>query len=323
MIRYKTIGQIILCISLCIGFASCNMFSDKSQQDSDNIITNPSQQSVDSIKSSPSDGIKAALDSVNGLKEVVTKLSSNVSAINVKLNQTSDSIKDLNESVETQKNKGMWFIIFGGGLGIIGFIIAIVSLIKISSLKHEICDLQKSRTRQRNDITHLQNDNLRTTNNQRTGYTNSQQVSYREFSELASRVKTLEQKAYPQNQSFIERSVQQPRKNTVTKKEKNVEGYFGSAVEGGEGRGYFKRLLESRDGARFKVSVEGNNAEFIPIIQVGELISSDAMDLAVEYDGNVNKSDSPRNMKVKQSGRAVKDGDKWTIINKAIVILIK
>lgn len=297
----RLIVRIFWCILLCIGTASCNMFGGEEGVDSyDSENSNP----VGGAESYSGNGIKDARDSVYVSKDDYEKLSSKVLELDNKIIEISESIQYIEESVRTQKNEGVWSILIGWGLGIIGIVAAVASLLKISSLKREILNLQANST-------------------QRNGQENTQQVSYVEFSRLERRVNELELKASHNSQM---EPVQYHREPCCKQEQRDViqrRGYFGSPIEGEEGHGYFKRLLESLDGARFDVTVEGNNAEFSPIVQPGELASSDAMDLAIEYEGEVNKSDIPQDMQVRQKGLAVKKVDKWIIINKAIVILKK
>lgn len=95
--------------------------------------------------------------------------------------------------------------------------------------------------------------------------------------------------------------------------------YFGPAIGGAEGTGYFKKLLESKEDARFSARITDQRAEFIPVVPLNAIISSDAMDLAVEFEG-VSKSEAT-DMVVLKKGMAQQMGEKWIIVQKAVITL--
>lgn len=329
MKQNKFILKVISSILLSSIFVCCTGNSgdvSQSEENAESLTEESYDNKNDSIESNSGDQniasnhSKESLDSVNRLRKDFITLSSDVKMqIDSLDKERGNEIYNLNKTVEDQKNSITILNIIGLILVSAFIIIAIVFPKKIISLKDEIANLNDSRNRHREEIDTLKNDSFRTQSTHHVGSGSSQYISYSEYSKILRRLGALEQRAQLTNQTGISQRSEILDKRRDTKK----EGYFGSPAEGAEGRGYFKRLLETRDGARFKVEVEGNNAKFTPIVQVGELVSSDAMDLAVAYDGDVDKNDSPSDISIKQPGIAITSGDKWIIQNKAIVVFIK
>ena len=98
--------------------------------------------------------------------------------------------------------------------------------------------------------------------------------------------------------------------------------YFGTAISGENGTGYFKKVFESKDSdARFLAEITDGSAEFEPIVSLSTIKSSDYMDLAVKFEG-VSKNEA-MNMSVHHKGLAQQIGDKWIIKEKAVIMLTK
>ena len=97
--------------------------------------------------------------------------------------------------------------------------------------------------------------------------------------------------------------------------------YFGTAISGEKGKGYFKKLLANKEDARFSAQITDKKAMFAPIVPLNAIISSDAMDLAIEFIG-VSKNEAV-DMSITHEGIAQQVGEKWIIIQKAIIKLKK
>ena len=108
----------------------------------------------------------------------------------------------------------------------------------------------------------------------------------------------------------------------VTKIQSVKIGYFGTVISGEGGTGYFKKMLEYKDGdARFLVKSSETTTEFEPIATLPMIKSSDYMELAIEFNG-CSKSEA-MNMTLDRPGIVEQLGDKWIVKQKALVTLTK
>lgn len=114
-----------------------------------------------------------------------------------------------------------------------------------------------------------------------------------------------------------------PASEAPTTKIQSVKtGYFGTVISGEGGTGYFKKMLEYKDGdARFLVKSSETTTEFEPIATLPMIKSSDYMELAVEFNG-CSKSEA-MNMTLDRPGIVEQLGDKWIVKQKALVTLTK
>ncbi len=96
-------------------------------------------------------------------------------------------------------------------------------------------------------------------------------------------------------------------------------GYFSTAINGENNKGYFKKLLNSSEDSRFDVYKIGQKVEFTPNVSVKQLTSIDAMDLAIDFEG-VSKNEA-NNMSIKSNGEIEVKDDKWIIVKKIVVTL--
>ena len=275
---------------------------------------------------------KSASDNASNTSnhEVVDKTNSNVNKDSIKqveikienlhtqlleVSKKNESyFNELKESVQEDKARNTWSVLIAWAISFISSIIAIVSLVKVSKLNSRL-------NRHRNDIEQLKRDisniNFRPQQQVRPS---SKTVSVQEFSALANRVtkieNTLKNNTSNVSNRDFNRSTNIPKEEP---KEISKNGYFGTAVCGEGGNGYFRKLLDSSEEARFRVNVMGDFATYEPLVPLNAIKSSDAMDLAIEFEG-VSKHDAT-SMSIKLKGKAQKMGDKWIIINKAVIIL--
>lgn len=231
-------------------------------------------------------------------------------------NKTGSNLKEqkhnIKETNEARNNTWYFFIIVV--ISILSVIFALISILRITKLKDRL-------DRHRKDIDKLKNEisDLYITSQQQ--YSKLQNaVSSTEFKHLSTKVKTIENTVKNNtvnvNNSDLIRNTNVPKEEP---KESSRKGYFGTAISGEGGNGYFKRLLDSREDARFEVTVVETSATFEPMAHLNAIKSSDAMDLAIEFEG-VSKHDAT-SMSIRHKGKAQQMGDKWIIINKAVVTL--
>lgn len=134
---------------------------------------------------------------------------------------------------------------------------------------------------------------------------------------------------------FLKKELGQNGYNSSTRHESRVEhvkdevrqvksGYFENPIP--HQKPYFRRLLSSKDSdARFSVEISGDEAQFKPIQEQEyflTMISDDYFEAAIEFRG-CSKNENPSSMDIKRNGKAVRDGEKWVIKEKAIVELKK
>ena len=221
---------------------------------------------------------------------------------------------ELKESLQEDKARNTWCVLIAWAISFISSIIAVVSLVKVSKLNSRL-------NRHRNDIEQLKRDisniNFRPQQQVRPS---SKTVSVQEFSALANRVTKIENTIMNNTSNVSNRDFN--RSTNIPKeepKEISKNGYFGTAVCGEGGNGYFRKLLDSSEEARFRVNVMGDFATYEPMVPLNAIKSSDAMDLAIEFEGAT--KNEATDMTVKYKGKAQKMGDKWIIINKVVVTL--
>lgn len=253
---------------------------------------------------SESDSNRLVADTLNGMKERIKELETMVSETKSDV----DSLKTKSEETKSNKFREICLL----GVGLIGIVMAIAAI--------HIANKQKKRlNRDRNDIENLKKQFSDFNNTTVKCNSTVSHVPSGEYSELLRRISSLEGfrnqlKANASQSGVSQQSSMPTDKNTR-------HGYFGTAIVGKGGKGYFKKLLSNGEDARFSVQVVDENAEFEPIVQVDAITSIDAMDLAIEFEG-VSKSEAI-NMSVKQNGVAKLMDEKWIIIQKAVVILKK
>ena len=159
------------------------------------------------------------------------------------------------------------------------------------------------------------------TGTKRTNYSASSSIPNNEISDLSRKIQHLENELLKIQKTTLVHGTPTP--STITPPIKPTRiGYFGTAISGENGTGYFKKVLESKDSdARFSAQIIDGSANFEPIASLSSIKSSDYMDLAVEFEG-VSKNEAT-DMSVHYKGLAQQIGDKWIIVKKAVITLKK
>lgn len=292
--------HLFVIVLLSIFFCSCE---EKSA--SDNASNTSNQEVVDKTNSNVNkDSIKQVEIKIENLKSQIEDIST----------KSESSLTDLKNSIKEIKSHNTWCVIIAWAISLVSFIIAIVSIVKVSKLNGRL-------DHHRNEIEQLKgeisNINFRPQQQVRPS---SKTVSFQEFSALASRVIKIENTVMNNTSNVSNRDFN--RSTNIPKeepKEISKNGYFGTAVCGEGGKGYFRKLLDSSEEARFRVIVMGDFATYEPTVPLNAIKSSDAMDLAIEFEGAT--KNEATDMTVKYKGKAQKMGDKWIIINKVVVTL--
>lgn len=284
--KHNTFINVIIIVLLSVCFCSC-----KKEQTSNNTPTHTEQ--------APS-----------GNKDTTKQVEPKIEDLLNKLNNISKET----ESLKADKKQNEWCIHIAWGISFFSLIIAILSIVKVYKF-HNRLDRHRNTIKQlREEVSDLNfkpQQQVRSTSNS---------VSRSEFSTLASKVANIE--------NIVKNNVTNANNRDINKganvhknepKEISKIGYFGPAVSGEGGTGYFKKLLDSIEDARVKASIIGNSATYEPTIPLNTIKSSDWIDLAVDFEG-VSKNEAT-SMAIKHKGYAEKKGDKWIIINKAVVTL--
>lgn len=290
--KNNTLVHLIIIVLLSVFFCSCE---EKSA--SDNASNSSNQEVVDKTN------INVNKDSIKQVEIKIENLKSQIEEVSKK---SEDSLEKLKNDMNETNVRYIWCFLIAGAISIISSIIALISIIKISKLNDRLIH-------HRNKIEQLKGEISNINFRPQQVNTSSKNVSCSDFSKLVKRVATIENTI---NNRDFNRSA-----NTYKEepKEISINGYFGTTVCGEGGSGYFRRLLDSNDDARFRAIVIGDSATYEPMVPLNAIKSSDAMDLAIEFEG-VSKHDAT-SMSIKHKGKAQKMGDKWIIINKAVVTL--
>lgn len=254
-------------------------------------------------KTSADNSVGSVTGSVNNLQEKVKTLESQLVDVSQKINNVETDIK----SFANDKSCNTWGFLIGYGLGVISFIMAVVAMIKVRKYKQRL-------DRHREDIDTLKS---------KCGEYRHQD-SNSDYSTLARKFQSLEEELFRMKSMASADPVIKPPVSEVpvTKIQSVKIGYFGTVISGEGGTGYFKKMLEYKDGdARFLVKSSETTTEFEPIATLPMIKSSDYMELAIEFNG-CSKSEA-MNMTLDRPGIVEQLGDKWIVKQKALVTLTK
>ena len=259
---------------------------------------------------------KAITDSINNLREKIMDLTEKYEKVYQELSEVKMDNKKINDEKATNK----WYILIGGGIGLLGLIVSIFAFGKTGK-----CNNRLSRHREEiESLRQLLNERRfepNVTGTKRTNYSASSSIPNNEISDLSRKIQHLENELLKIQKTTLVHGTPTP--STITPPIKPTRiGYFGTAISGENGTGYFKKVLESKDSdARFSAQIIDRSANFEPIASLSSIKSSDYMDLAVEFEG-VSKNEAT-DMSVHYKGLAQQIGDKWIIVKKAVITLKK
>ena len=297
--KHNTFIHFIMIVLFSVFFCSCeeNKISDN--------ITNTSNQEVlnDTNINVNNDTIKQVESKFQNIQSQVAEVSK----------ESESSFNELKNDMKETNTRYTWYFLIAVAISVISSIIALISILKISKLNDRLHRHRKEIDQLRGDISNL---NFRPQQVKST----SNPVSRSEFNTLATRITKIENVVM--NNTINVNNRESNRSTNIHKeepKEISKTGYFGPAISGEVGTGYFKKLLDSSEDARFRAAVIDNTATYEPIVHLNAIKSSDAMDLAIEFEG-VSKNEATA-MSIKHKGKATKVGDKWIIVNKAVVTL--
>lgn len=295
-------------MSFCIYGCNSSSFGNQETENNDNSRKNEIQ--IDK-------SVSTVTDSINNLKDKFKDLESQFNKITQKFDDIETDIKLFKQD----KSNNTFGTLIGCGLGIISLIIAIVAMIKIWKFKlrldrhREEIEVLKSKL---NEYKHIDN-------NSKSNYSTFKFASNLEYSSLQRKIQSLEYEISKMKDTILSSQVISPvniPKAHITKPQPMKVGYFGTVVSGEGGTGYFKKMLDYKDGdARFLVKFLETTIEFEPIATLPMIKSSDYMELAVEFNG-CPKSEAT-NITLIHPGIVEQNGDKWIIKKKASVLLNK
>lgn len=203
-------------------------------------------------------------------------------------------------------------------LSIIALACAAIALGVAFWLMYQVKKLQERLGRHRQEI-----DNLGYKTKDNTLYTQGYQSSKSskssaEYSDLATRISSLEYAVKKMHSELNNKPKQQPK---VDKNATIQTGYFGVPAQKSETEGYFKKLIEyaSDPDVRFSAEIRDKHATFVPDTQLSFLKSSDTMKFAVNTTGCL--LSEATSMQVATPGEAVYRDGRWEITKKACIIL--
>lgn len=298
--KHNTYIHFIIIVLFSVIFYSC-----EENKTSDNTTNTSNQEVVDNTN------INVNKDTIKQVESKLENIQSQVVEVSKK---SESSLNELKNDMKETNTRYTWCFLIAVAISVISSIISLISILKISKLNDRLNRHRKEIEQLRGDISNI---NFRPQQQVRPS---SNLVSYSEFSTLARKVKNIENAVKNSTSNVNSRNLNQSANfHEEEPKEISITGYFGPAVSGEGGTGYFKKLLDSSEDARFRVAIIDNTATYEPIVPLNAIKSSDAMDLAIEFEG-VSKKEATA-MSIKHKGKADKMGDKWIIISKAVVTL--
>lgn len=296
MKRKQIIILLIASALVCIYSCSCNS----------NI---PAEDARDSSKNKTNVEHKESVtDSTSILRNNLKDLSEKIENVSSELSKVKENIEDINKNANDNRARSAWVVLICVLVGLLCILSLLFSLFKrlngradhhraeIDSLKSKIEEYGSAQ----NNGTGMKRPNNTNSLSEKV------QCLENEISKIRKEISML---VIPTTSS----SSNSPAKITT-------KGYFGAAVKGENGSGYFKKVLESKDSdARFSAEIIDGSAKFEPIVPLSSVKSSDYFDLAVEFEG-VSKAEA-KDMSVHNKGLAKQRGDKWIIEKKAVITL--
>lgn len=308
---YQIIQAFILTFFMSFCISSCS---------SDSLATNQEDKSYDYQTKQDDDDVD---DDIDDYEEI--------SALSHSIQEIKKDLKDLEESTEklSETKSNLWEIFLAWVFSALSLAVAIFALVKTFQYKKQ-ADSQEQRIREMQSQLNNQSNTLTNNGNAPTisqTYRSSNDIDKLkgDLSKVSERVNSLERKianSMTTQQSQVPIITPTPVVEPTTPKKPEKIQYFGFAVRGEAGNGYFKKILETLDNeARFSATVSGQTAEFEPIGSLELIKSYDYMDLAIEFNG-VSKLEATSMTLIKPGVAKLHDG-KWIITKKAMITLRK
>lgn len=306
----------MVCISICYcmppAYAKKNNTNEKKPKSEQVKSQKETSNQVDSRKGESSQ-LEASKDKIEQAEASKEEQDTTNSESPQKIEELDNKVIDLQyrtSELKSTSDKYMWLILIAATIGIIGALIGGICYIKLSQLKEKVDKIEEGLNKK---IEHKINEVNQQTHVNKNNHQSNYMPNY-SVDDLVKRINKIESylKEVSKNQRSTQPQTPQPQKVQFEEK------YFALPIQGQNGY-YFKNLALSSSNASFKFVIKNDKASFIPISLVSTLTSNDASEHAVEFKGvNPNKATS---YECKEAGKAELRGDKWVIIEKAVVIL--
>ncbi len=303
--KLRNFIQSFLIVLLSISFLSC---------DEKKTVNNTNQQESGSVTPDNNNITQDNNDSIKKVEQKIDSLSTQLLELSSKSENVASVLKGVEAKIKKLETRNMLSTLIACGISFVSIVVAIIAISKVykskKKLSLQINDLN-SRCSQLDS--NLQQRFISTEN---FALKNELRSLSRRVTEIDNKVRST---TYDVNNRDANRNINHRVEAPVTAYTRT--GYFGAAIRGDGGRGYFRRLLESRsDEARFEAEIQDSWATFKPIVSLNAVKSSEFMELALEFDGRISMNEAT-SMSVRQKGRAQKVGDEWVIIDKAKITL--
>lgn len=314
----KILKTIIVVATLLIGGMAFTGCEDSNASNHQQGATTPEQMEPQAgEKPLDSKEKKAVLDSINIVNNRVDDL--------ITIIESQKSIIERNQSnIDELKKTSSISTLVSWAIALISIILAIYALIKVKSTNARA-------GRHREDIKQLKHSQIeleRTiANSNRNRNSTASTISSRDYSDLSYRISKLE-RFYAQQQNPAIPAVEIRGSRNVITPQQTIpaqHGYFGLPSQMSMTEAYFKKFDEVRDSdSRFSVEVNGEKAEFKPLLESTKLLngikSGDVIKFALEFQGCA--LSEATQMKVMSAGEAIKKDGLWIITKKAIISLV-
>ena len=297
-----------LLLSSCRDEANFNDLQDSPIQDNKETVTSTTKWEVGAVSSINQAELDAMKSILENLKKQVEESSNQADKHEIEI-----------ENLKDQESSNRLCLLISIILGIISLVIGIIALLQVSKFSKRLNKLG-------NDIYNLK----QSLDNRFSPSPMTRQNTSDDYYQLKSRLKILENEVKTLKRSkntvdagcaslYTPKPASAPIPVIETKK-----GYFGQPTWAE--RGYFTNFFTTRDSeARFSAKEKDNIAEFEPLLtsqaELGTLLCTEASKLAVEFKGC--SPQEANQARVTTPGIAKFEGNRWYIIQKAIVDLSK
>ncbi len=327
----NTLKNLIIILSLFLGGVTITSCSDEDEYAAAAAAASDNNFPVSQPVIAPKDSTTQKQENTPTQKQMqdsilnsISKLDTQVSGLLTEEKEVKDTIDQTQQEIKELKDSSNLKILIAWVIAVISLLTAIIALMSNNTLTKRV-------NRLRNDYNNL-DQQVKLLNNQIAAAANSSRsrssyapANSNEYNNLSARISQLERQL---NNPNLKNSTQQKQvvnnPNQASAPATPVRtGYFELPTKKSETEGYFRRLLDTRDSdSRFSVEVRDNIADFKLLegsLYFNDLRSSDAIKMAIELEGCA-PSEATR-MTTKRPGVAKKDGDRWDITQKAIIVL--